>query len=578
MGDIATRFSSAFRDFVIDGVPASGVNNPSKAEIRALGQLVEQRIGGAAAGLRFYATKAALDADTTRAPGTLAYVYDDPTPAANTVYHYETGGWVVDEAYYNGVASVVQPLVDQVEAAAATVGISLRLTDRNELVVFDGGGQRLAVWNAAGQFTADPSGQLLNLIRQGLPRDAGPQSFYANVISPVLLSHFYGQSLSLGLATEATLSGASPNPNALMPDTGVQDAAWTSGSEGLTGTQSLATSLVTLDATTNSHGLEPPVVGAVNQLTSRMRYADVIGANAGRGGYGITGLKKGYNGGNGPYALLISQFQKYATLTGGRALRSSLCWMQGEADANNAPITTPANNRASYKSDLRSIVTNYATDTGQADVHLFTYQLSSHTTRSPGYNYNIGLAQAEMGEEDDDVSVVTPMYPFDYQSDGVHLKSASSRKAGAYFGKAQDHFLRTGTKFEPLRPSSIARAGDTLTIRFAVPVGNLVVDTSVVSDPGDLGFEVFDSTNALVAITRVDVFGNTVIIKMAYSPANPVEVGYAIGSTLNGEPAGRLTGARGCLRDEDDTRASYDSSVALHNYCVMFRKAENYGA
>lgn len=120
MGVIADGFASAFRDFVAAGIPASGPYNPSKSEIRALGVKVEQAIGGAASGLKFYATKAALTADTTKPLGTLAYVFADPTPANNTVYHYEAGGWVVDTAFYEGIAVVVQPLVDQAVAAAAS--------------------------------------------------------------------------------------------------------------------------------------------------------------------------------------------------------------------------------------------------------------------------------------------------------------------------------------------------------------------------------------------------------------------------------------------------------------------------
>lgn len=45
MGQIADAFRHAFRDFVTDGVPASGKNNPTKSEIRPIGQMIEQVIG-----------------------------------------------------------------------------------------------------------------------------------------------------------------------------------------------------------------------------------------------------------------------------------------------------------------------------------------------------------------------------------------------------------------------------------------------------------------------------------------------------------------------------------------------------
>ena len=117
MGEIKDTAAEVYRAFAADGVPASGENKPSKTEIVNLFGLVERQVAGAVAGLKFYATKAALDADTQQPFGALAYVYDDATPANNAVYHYEPGGWVEDTAYYEAVAQVVQPQVDEANAA-----------------------------------------------------------------------------------------------------------------------------------------------------------------------------------------------------------------------------------------------------------------------------------------------------------------------------------------------------------------------------------------------------------------------------------------------------------------------------
>lgn len=401
--------------------------------------------------------------------------------------------------------------------------------------------------------------------------EASDQRQYSNVPAPGVLLHFYGQSLSVGLGTSGLLSGASAFANAMMPDSGVQDATWTNNSEGLTGTASLATALVPLNAATNAHDLEAPVIGAANQLASRMRYAAVIAANAGRGGYGVGGLQKGYNSGNGPYTLLLDQYETYAGLFG-KPIRPVLCWMQGEADASVAGTS-----KAGYTSAVQAIINDYVADSGQP-VHFFTYQLSSHTIRSPGYNYNVALALAEMGEASDDVSVVTPMYPFDY-TDGVHLTSASSRLCGAYFGKAIDHYLHIGEKFRPLTPISIERVGKVITVEFFVPAGNLVYDDSLISDPGNMGFEVFlQSGGSALSIADSYVYGNRAVIELASVPGGPVDVLYALGTTLNGQSAGRSTGARGCLRDEDATPAYFDTNTKLRNWCVMFRKPEGWAA
>jgi hypothetical protein len=45
MGAIATGFNTAFRDYLVEGVPASGVNPPDKSEARALGALIEDTFG-----------------------------------------------------------------------------------------------------------------------------------------------------------------------------------------------------------------------------------------------------------------------------------------------------------------------------------------------------------------------------------------------------------------------------------------------------------------------------------------------------------------------------------------------------
>lgn len=125
MGEISETAADVYRPFVTSGVPASGANEPSKTDITNLFTMIERAIGGAVAGLKFYATKAALDADTTQPAGTLAYVYDDP--GNNGVYHYKAGGWVVDTAYAETVFAVAQPIINDssVDVLKATFGTAL---------------------------------------------------------------------------------------------------------------------------------------------------------------------------------------------------------------------------------------------------------------------------------------------------------------------------------------------------------------------------------------------------------------------------------------------------------------------
>lgn len=457
---------------------------------------------------------------------------------------------------------------------------SVLVTGDNEIILKFGDGQKIVLADADGKSTLSLSDRTIASLKAKLDTGSasgGAPDQFTNIISPWILLQFYGQSLGGGWGAVGLLSGETPYPNVYMPNHGVKDATVSGGN--LVGYESLSTSLVLLDATVNSQNVEAPCIAAANQVAFMMgNQANIIAADACRGGFGVSGLVKGYNdgGGKGPYDLLVDEHQTYQGIIGDRPLRSILFPWQGEADANSAGTT-----ESSFMTPWLGINANYGTDTGQPLPHMVPYQLSSHTMRSPGYNPNPGLAWLKMAEEYDHVSLSHPMYFLDYQPlpDGVHLLPASSRLGGCFSGKAAVHYLRTGEKFQPLRPVLLERDNKIITIELFVPAGNAVVDTENVSDPGDLGFEIFDKvTGALLPIDDLYTLGNRLRIVLASLPSNPTVTAYALGSTLNGQPAGRFTGARGCIRDQDDTRAYFDTSVRLYNRLVMFKKDEGYGA
>lgn len=105
MGDIADRFLSIYRDYVTPSLPASGGYEPPKADIRALGAVIDATIAALATGVLRYATKAALIADTSKPNGSIAYVYADPTPANNTYYQFSTTGnvWSIAQWFLDAI-------------------------------------------------------------------------------------------------------------------------------------------------------------------------------------------------------------------------------------------------------------------------------------------------------------------------------------------------------------------------------------------------------------------------------------------------------------------------------------------
>lgn len=123
MGEIKTGAASAFRDFVTDGVPASGPNEPDKSDIRRLFALIDAAVAAAQAGITTVATTADRDAfyATEANRGKLVYVNNNAGSAsdpANGVYEYVNGAPRLALSFYEGVATVVKPLVDQADASA----------------------------------------------------------------------------------------------------------------------------------------------------------------------------------------------------------------------------------------------------------------------------------------------------------------------------------------------------------------------------------------------------------------------------------------------------------------------------
>lgn len=100
---------------------------PCPAKIAAIAQA---QVSAEGTNLEPYATIAARDLVVDSIPGQLAYVYanngaaDDP---ANGVYQWDGAAWIAAPWFFNGVAAVVQPLVDLAIAAADAAAASAAL-------------------------------------------------------------------------------------------------------------------------------------------------------------------------------------------------------------------------------------------------------------------------------------------------------------------------------------------------------------------------------------------------------------------------------------------------------------------
>lgn len=144
---------------------------------------------------------------------------------------------------------------------------------------------------------------------------------------------------------------------------------------------------------------------------------------------------------------------------------------------------------------------------------------------------------------------------------------------GEDYAKVYRRVIFEGRAWEPVRPREVSRTGEIVTVKFFVPEPPLVVDTTLVSDPGHRGFEFLDDSGATPAITNVAVTGpDTVQITLASVPTGAnAHLRYAYRVDKVNVPGGPTTGPRGNLRDSDPTVSR--NGDPLYNWCVHFDEA-----
>ena len=113
MGEIITEANSAFRDFAIDGVAASGAHKPVKSEIRALFATVEHKIGSSAITPEEFGavgdgiaddTAAINAAEAARQPGQSLVFGSGPYKITGDVTMTKPGQWVLPGTIINSTA------------------------------------------------------------------------------------------------------------------------------------------------------------------------------------------------------------------------------------------------------------------------------------------------------------------------------------------------------------------------------------------------------------------------------------------------------------------------------------------
>jgi hypothetical protein len=123
-----------------------------------------------------------------------------------------------------------------------------------------------------------------------------------------------------------------------------------------------------------------------------------------------------------------------------------------------------------------------------------------------------------------------------------------------------------------VRPASITRTDAVVTVKMHVPAPPLVLDTTLVTNPGKFGFEWKDDGPATPTIASVAVAGpDTITVTLSAAPTGANKrLRYAFTGTP-GALGGPTSGPRGNVRDSDATPSR--NGYALYNWCVHFDMA-----
>lgn len=372
-----------------------------------------------------------------------------------------------------------------------------------------------------------------------------------------------GQSLAVGAVGSPSLSKSQPYKN-VMFNTGV-----------LAGGDNLQAFVPLVEHTveTMSSALANDVAKWARELIFKEIAVPkndhvMLVSNHGRGGVGYSGLKRG----SAQYEDGLEQVRAAKAIAGARQLSyvvRAVTNVHGEADHALANMNYGKNLlqwQNDYEKDVQKI-------TGQtAPVPMLHSQFSSWTrVGNDAATSKVAMLQLEASRTArDKVVMVMAKYHLPYARDGIHLNNLGYRLMGEYYAKAYRRLILEGRPWTPLWPSKVSRAGAAITIAFDVPVPPLALDTTLVSNPGQFGFEFADDSASAPIVTGVKLAGPTTVeVTLSSIPVGANKrLRYAY-TGIRGSLAGPQSGPRGNLRDSDTIPSAFGAGP-LYNWSVHF--------
>lgn len=281
----------------------------------------------------------------------------------------------------------------------------------------------------------------------------------------------------------------------------------------------------------------------------------------GIGSQSINALKKGTL----PYQNLIDAVQQaqIMALAAGltRVVVPRLFWVQGEAD-NGMSLAT-------YQALLDTLQSDFTTDvqaiTGQSEQVIF-YVAQVSSSPNPTSAGPILAATALHVAYPTRFRCTGPMYRYPFV-DTAHLTGLGTRQHGEDAGRKCGRIETAAATETCLYATSAVLSGLTLTVTFAGAEGNLALDTTEVTDPGQYGFTLTQSSGTPPTLSGFAVAGtNTMTCTLSGAPGTSPKLNIAMAPAGAGVNPGPTSGPRCCLRDT--VSGTRSDSTTRHNYAA----------
>lgn len=180
---------------------------------------------------------------------------------------------------------------------------------------------------------------------------------------------------------------------------------------------------------------ETPMTGCIEAIRKYKDDGNILFiTNNGQGANSIQNLSKGSSPYNNILKDVLYAKQIFDKKNLSYCVGCIFLW-QGEQNTNGGEYTSQYTSKDVYKEYLKNLINDLNIDikniTNQKkDIKLIIYQVKGFEGGSINSSSTIAIAQFECAQEYNNIIMASPVYPFETQSDNVHLTNISSRKLG----------------------------------------------------------------------------------------------------------------------------------------------------